>query len=298
VTDGGRARPGPAGRQRSELGPTGRQPSELGIDPDAEVVRPRSGRPSLAARLGPPALVAAAILVGWQLYVTMANVDPIVLPSPTRILGALVDYRDLAVEHTLPTLFETVAGFTVSVVAAVSVAVVMDQLEPVRRALYPLLVASQTIPILAVAPLMIIWFGFGLLPKVIVIVLVTFFPIVVALLDGFASTRPEAMDLLRTMGADRGQAFRKVRLPTALPSFFTGLRIAITYAVIGAVFAEYVGAYQGLGIWMQLSKNAFRTDLVFVAILITAILSIALFFVVGVVERLVIPWYRESLGSA
>jgi ABC-type nitrate/sulfonate/bicarbonate transport system permease component len=138
---------------------------------------------------------------------------------------------------------------------------------------------------------MIIWFGFGLLPKVLVIVLVTFFPIVVALLDGFASTEPEATDLLRTMGATDRQVFLKVRLPTALPSFFTGLRISITYAVIGAVFGEYVGAYEGLGIWMQLSKNAFRTDLVFVAILITAALSIGLFVAVGLLERLVIPWY-------
>lgn len=263
-------------------------------EPDAEVVRVRAAPPSLARRLVPPAFVVAAILVAWQLYVTWANVDPVVLPSPTRILGALVDYRDLAAEHTLPTLGETLVGFSVSVVAAVAVAIVMDQLEPVRRAIYPLLVASQTIPILAIAPLMIIWFGFGLLPKVIVIVLVTFFPIVVALMDGFASTRPDALDLLRTMGATDRQAFWKVRLPTALPSFFTGLRISITYAVIGAIFAEYVGAYEGLGIWMQLSKNAFRTDLVFVAILITAVLSVGLFLLVGAVERLVIPWYRDA----
>ena len=246
------------------------------------------------ARFGPPVAVLVALVVLWEVYVDWSGIDPIVLPSPSRIVGAFLDYPDLAVANTVPTLVETLVGFGVSVAAAVAVAVVMDQLAPVRRALYPLLVASQTVPILAVAPLMIIWFGFGLLPKVIVIVLVTFFPIVVALLDGFASTDPDAVDLLRTMGANDRQIFRKVRLPTALPSFFTGLRISITYAVIGAVFAEYVGAFEGLGIWMQLSKNAYRTDLVFVAILITGALSIALFALVGVLERLLIPWYRES----
>ncbi len=246
------------------------------------------------ARFGPPVAVLVALVVLWEVYVDWSGIDPIVLPSPSRIVGAFLDYPDLAVANTVPTLVETLVGFGVSVAAAVAVAVVMDQLAPVRRALYPLLVASQTVPILAVAPLMIIWFGFGLLPKVIVIVLVTFFPIVVALLDGFAATDPDAVDLLRTMGASDRQIFRAVRVPTALPSFFTGLRISITYAVIGAVFAEYVGAFEGLGIWMQLSKNAYRTDLVFVAILITAALSISLFLLVGLLERLVIPWYRES----
>jgi ABC-type nitrate/sulfonate/bicarbonate transport system permease component len=258
--------------------------------------RPPEEPQPLVRRVGPALLLVAVALVAWELYVAWSGISPIVLPAPSRIGAALIEYRDLAWKHTLPTLWETVVGFSISVAAAVAVAIVMDQVAVVRRALYPILVASQTIPVLAIAPLMIIWFGFGLLPKVLVIVLVTFFPIVVALLDGFASTEPEAIDLLRTLGATDRQVFRKVRLPTALPFFFTGLRISITYAVIGAVFGEYVGAYEGLGIWMQLSKNAFRTDLVFVAILITGALSVGLFLVVGALERLVIPWYRESRG--
>jgi ABC-type nitrate/sulfonate/bicarbonate transport system permease component len=157
-----------------------------------------------------------------------------------------------------------------------------------------MLVGSQTIPIIAIAPLMIVWFGFGLFPKVLVIVLVTFFPVVVALLDGFASTEQEAMNLLRTMGARKHQIFLHVRLPNAMPYFFTGIRISITYAVIAAIFAEYVGAYQGLGIWMELSKNAFRTDLIFAAILITAAISISLFLLTHVIARLVIPWYYAA----
>lgn len=262
---------------------------------DPSIDRPAvEEEPGAIARLLPSALVLAAIVAGWELYARWSGISPIILPGPTRIVSAFLDAPGAALSNTMPTLGETVIGFSTSVVLAVAVAVLMDQVEPLRRALYPLLVASQTIPILAVAPLMIIWFGFGLFPKIVVIVLVTFFPIVVALLDGFASTSPDALDLLRTMGASNGQVFLKVRLPTALPAFFTGLRISITYAVIGAIFGEYVGAYDGLGIWMQLSKNAFRTDLVFVAIVITSVLSICLFLAVGLLERLVIPWYRES----
>lgn len=258
------------------------------------------GRPVSESGLGraiPGVLAFALIVAAWEAYVRLSGTDPITLPAPSRIVGAFLDAPDEAFRQTIPTLSETLVGFAVSLVAAVGVAVVMDRLAGVRRALYPVLVATQTIPIVAIAPLVIIWFGFGLLPKVLIIVLVTFFPVVVALLDGFASTDPEAVDLLRSMGASDRAIFRKLRVPTALPSFFTGLRISITYAVVAAVFAEYVGAYEGLGIWMQLSKNAYRTDLVFVAVAITALLSIGLFVAVGAVERVVIPWHRARRSA-
>lgn len=261
-------------------------------------VLPGPPLPGSGLRRGIPAAVTfALIVVGWEAYVRLSGIDPITLPAPSRIVGAFLDAPGEAARQTIPTLVETLVGFTVSLVAAVGVAVVMDRLGSVRRALYPVLVATQTIPIVAIAPLVIIWFGFGLLPKVLIIVLVTFFPVVVALLDGFASTDPDGVDLLRSMGASDRAIFRKLRVPTALPSFFTGLRISITYAVVAAVFAEYVGAYEGLGIWMQLSKNSYRTDLVFVAVGITALLSIGLFVAVGAVERLVIPWHRARRAS-
>lgn len=248
--------------------------------------------------LAPALIVPLAVLVVWQLYCSLANVDPTVLPTPTRIVSQLFEARDIAWTHTWQTLRETLIGFAASVVFAVVVAVAMDQLTWLRRALYPMLVGSQTIPVIAIAPLMIIWFGFGLLPKVLLIVLVTFFPIVVALLDGFAATEREAMSLLRTMGATRGQVFRLVRFPGALPQLFTGLRISATYAVIAAVFAEYVGAYDGLGIWMSQSKNAFRTDLVFGAIGICALISILLFAAVAVAARAAMPWYFAARRQA
>jgi NitT/TauT family transport system permease protein len=247
-----------------------------------------------ALRLAPALGLVAVIVVGWELICRLLSVDPLTLPAPTRIVSALWDARDAAAGHTLTTLCETVLGFGVSVVFAVGVALAMDQLGWVRRAVYPLLVASQTVPIVAVAPLFVLWFGIGLLPKVLVVVLVTFFPIAVALLDGLAATDRDATDLFESIGASRRQELFKLRFPGALPQFFTGLRIAVTYAVIGAIFGEAVGAVDGLGIWIVLSKNLFRTDLVFAAILVTATLTLALWLLVGLAERLVIPWYREA----
>lgn len=244
-------------------------------------------------RYGPAVVLLVTLLIGWELYVRVSGISPFVLPAPTRVLAALVDFRADAFRHASVTLGETLIGFGLSVVAAIGTAILMDWLPPVRRALYPLLVGSQTIPIVAVAPLLVIWFGFGLLPKVLVIVLVTFFPVTVALLDGFARTSTEAAELLETLGASRRQVFSKLRWPSALPYLFTGLRIAAVYAVVGAIFGEYVGAVAGLGIWMAISQNAFRTDLVFGAILIAALLSIGLFLLVAVIERLVVPWSVE-----
>jgi ABC-type nitrate/sulfonate/bicarbonate transport system permease component len=248
-------------------------------------------------RLGPPIVLVAAILIAWESYCRVTGLSAVVLPAPSRIIEALWVARADAVRHTLPTLGETAIGLAVSICFAVAAAVVMDRFDTVRRAVQPVLVASQTIPVVAIAPLLVIWFGFDLAPKVLVVVLVTFFPIVVALLSGFAATTAEATDLMDSFGASRGQVFSKLRWPGALPSLFTGLRIAVTYGVIGAVFGEYVGAYEGLGIWMQLSQNAFRVDLVFGAILVTAVLSLGLFALVVIAERLVIPWYAASRNA-
>ena len=250
-----------------------------------------------ATRWGPPALLVAVLLVVWEVYCRTSGISAVVLPSPTRIVEQLWAFRADAVRHLLPTLAETLTGLIVSVMVSIAVAVAMDRFVVIRRALEPLLVASQTVPIVAIAPLLVLWFGFGLGPKVLIVVLVTFFPVTVALVDGFAAATAEATDLLRSFGATRGQVFRKLRWPAALPALFTGLRIAATYGVIGAVFGEYVGAYEGLGIWMQLSQNAFRTDLVFAAILLAAALSVALFALVTTAERLVIPWSSTARAA-
>jgi ABC-type nitrate/sulfonate/bicarbonate transport system permease component len=249
-------------------------------------------------RLGPPLVLGGVLLATWEVYARASGISPFVLPAPSQVLGALWDFRAEAVRHAVPTIVETLVGFSASIVAATAVAVALDRVAWARRAVEPLLVGSQTIPIVAIAPLVVVWFGFGLAPKVLIVILVTFFPITIALLDGFASTTADATDLLRSFGASNGQAFRKLRWPAGLPGLFTGLRISATYAVVAAVIGEYVGAPDGLGIWMQLSQRSFRTDLVFAAIVLTAILSIALYGAVVAAERVAIPWYRASRAVA
>ena len=254
----------------------------------------RAPRPRLAGRVGPPlALVGLGIAV-WQWYVVSFEVRPQVLPAPSRVLVQGWAYREQIWANTVPTLQATAVGFAVSLALAWTLAVAVDFSPWLRRALTPLLVASQTLPIIAIAPLLTIWFGFGLLPKVVVIALVTFFPIAVGLIEGFASAPRQATDLLRSMGASRWAQFRYVRLPGAMPAFFTALRIGITYAVTGAIFAEYVGATAGLGIFMSVQKNSFRTDLVLAAVVVTALLSVALFGLTFLVQRLVVPWSRRG----
>lgn len=246
------------------------------------------------ARALPAVLFTATVLAVWEAYVRVSDIRPQLLPAPSRVLSEGWAFRGLIWAHTLPTLRETAVGFSLAILAGTACAIAIDFSSVARRALYPALVASQAIPVVAVAPLLVLWFGFGIVPKALVVALVTFFPITVGWVDGFAATERAASNLLRSMGATRWQVFRLARVPGALPSFFSGLRIAITYAVVGAIFAEYVGAKRGLGIFMQLQQNSFRTDLVMAAVVVTALISVALFLATYVVERLAIPWYHAS----
>jgi ABC-type nitrate/sulfonate/bicarbonate transport system permease component len=251
----------------------------------------------LPAVVLPPIVIVAGLLAVWQWYVVSHDVRPTVLPSPLRVVQQGWLAREAIWTNTVPTLKVTGIGFAVSLAVGWTLAILIDFSSWLRRALMPLLVASQTLPIIAIAPLLIIWFGFGLLPKICVISLVTFFPIAVGLIEGFASTDREATNLLRSMGAGRFKEFWYLRLPAAMPSFFTALRIGITYAVTGAIFAEYVGADAGLGIYMALQKNSFRTDLVLAAVVVTAVLSVLLFLLTYLVQRLVIPWHGKEKRS-
>lgn len=251
-------------------------------------------RVSYWTNLGVPVVFLAALIGAWETAVRLTDVRPQVLPAPSLIAVSAWENRMTIAEHSQATLGVTAVGFGVSLVCAWAIAIAIDFSPLIRRGLIPLLVASQTIPIIAIAPLMIIWFGFGLLPKVLVVSLVTFFPIVIGLVEGFTRADREASALLRSMGAGRVREFLLVRLPSALPSAFTALRIGITYAVIGAIFAEYVGAKHGLGIYMNVQKNAFRTDLVLAAVAVTAVISITLYLSTYLIEMLVIPWSRKE----
>ena len=249
------------------------------------------------AGYGPAFVLAFALFALWELIVRAGRVSTAILPAPTAILQALVDNWDVISGHTLQTLLETVLGLAAATLLGLLLAIFIDISTSVRRAVYPILVTSQTIPMIALAPLLLIWFGFDIGPKVVVVTLYCFFPIAVACADGLLSADPDLLRLMRSMKASRWQILWYVRLPGAMPSFFSGLRIAATYSVTGAIFGEYVGAYQGLGIYMQTSFNSHAVILVFAAIVVTAVLSLFLFGLVSLIERLALPWYSGVTGK-
>ncbi len=242
----------------------------------------------------PPAALLVLFILAWQCATWLWQIESYLLPSPADVLRAGVEARGLLSNHVQQTLRETLLGFGLALLVGVVLAVTIDLSAFLRKALYPLLVISQTVPIMTLAPLLVIWLGYTIWPKIIVVALMCFFPIVVTTVDGLSSADPEMLALLQSMGATRRQVFRIVRVPGAIPALFSGIRIAVTYSVVGAIIGEWVGASQGLGVFMLRAANSFRTDWVFVAIALCSLLSILLFTVVSVAERLALPWYYTS----
>ncbi len=234
------------------------------------------------------------LLVLWEALVDLLGIAEYLFPSPSKITEALLETSALLWGHSLQTLTEVILGFLFAILAGIFLAIIMGIFPVVKKSLYPLIVVSQTIPIMAVAPLLIIWFGYGLLPKLLVVTLVCFFPITVSLVEGFENVDRDMIKLLLAMGASPWQIFKTVRLPAALPSFFAGLKIAVTYSVMGAVIGEWLGASQGIGVYMTRSMNSFLTAQVFGAIVIISVLSLVFFGLVAVLARLVMPWYYQS----
>ncbi len=245
-------------------------------------------------RIWPPLALCLSLLVLWQMAAIVLDIQEWLLPSPLQIIRAGWEARPLLWPHVWQTTRETLIGFGLALAMGLGLGMLIDYSNTVRAALYPLLVLSQTIPVVAIAPLLVIWFGYTILPKVIVVGLVCFFPIVVNTADGLRGAEPEQIALLRTMGASRKDVFLKIRLPGALPAVFTGIKIGITYSVVGAIMGEWVGASQGLGVFMLRATNSFRTDWVFVSIIVTAALSLLLFGAVTLLERTALHWYHAS----
>ncbi len=246
-----------------------------------------------------PALaIVVAVIAGWEAYVRVFDVQKWLLPAPSLIAATLVKDAGMLWGHTRVTLGEVLVGFGVAMVIGVCLASAIALSKTVERAIYPFLIASQTIPIIVIAPLLIIWVGYGLLPKVIVVALISFFPIVVNTVDGMKSVDPDMVSMMRTLGANRLQVFLKAQAPTALPYLFSGMKVAISVSVIGAVIGEWVGSSKGLGYLMVRSKPQFLTERVFAAIVILSAMGTALFVLVGVVEKLAMPWRKaKSVGS-
>ena len=243
-----------------------------------------------------PAAVIAAALIGWELaarwdvLADLFSIKDFLVPAPSEIAEALWDDRELLAEDAWVTLQEVVLGFTIAAALGIGFAVCIHLSETARRALYPLLVASQTIPIIAIAPILIVWFGFGLGPKLAIIALICFFPITVNTLDGLRSVDPELVKMLRTLGADRMQILRRAEFPSALPYAFSGAKVAVAVAVIGAVFGEWVGANEGLGHLMVTAQAQLLTARVFAAIVVLSAMAIALFGLLSLLERRVVDW--------
>jgi len=243
-----------------------------------------------------PVLLLAALIGLWQLAAStgfmaeVMNLEDFLVPSPAEIAEELWKERSLLAENAWPTLVEIVLGFSLSVLIGVLFAAVMHRWTTIRLAANPLVIVSQTIPIIVIAPIFVIWFGFGILPKLIIIALICFFPITVATLDGLRSADPAAIKLMRTLYASRGQILMRVEAPGALPSFFSGARIAAAVAPIGAVFAEWAGANEGLGRLILDTNANFRVDLTFAAVVVLSAIAIALYALVALAERRVVTW--------
>jgi putative hydroxymethylpyrimidine transport system permease protein len=243
-------------------------------------------------------LFLAALLGAWELYVDLGGADPLILPPPHQIAQALYDDRSLLWSNFLVTAREIIFGIFAAAVAGLALAVSLHLSRTLRRAVYPLLVASQAIPIVLVAPLLVLWLGFGFFPKLVVIAIVCFFPIVVTTLDGLAAVDPDLLKLMRTFDAPRTRTFRHVELPAALPGLFTGMKIAVVFAPIGAVFAEQAGSNSGLGYVFEQAIPQLLTARAYAAVLILALFAILLFALLNLAERLLLPWAYEPRGGS
>jgi putative hydroxymethylpyrimidine transport system permease protein len=249
-------------------------------------------------RLGWRALLLLAILIGvWEVYVQTGGADPLILPPPHDIAKAIVDDRGLLWSNFLVTAQEVLLGILVAAAAGVVLAVAIHFSETLRRALYPLMVASQTIPIPMIAPLLVLWLGFGIRPKLVVIALVSFFPIVVTTFAALASVDRDLLKLMRTFDASRARTFWHVELPSALPGVLTGAKIAATVAVIGAVFAEFAGSSAGLGWLFEQSEAQLLMPRAYASVVILSLFAIALFALLTLAERLALPWAYPTPGD-
>ena len=252
---------------------------------------------SAAMRIVAPAAFAVVVLAIWQLCTVVSDVPESSLPAPTEIARAGWEHRDLLIDNTWVTVEEILIGFALAIVLGVLLAVLIRSSQTVERAVYPWLVVSQMVPVPAVAPIFVIWTGFDLRPKVMVVALVAFFPIAVNSIDGLRAADPQLLRLLRTLRASRWQQFRHARLPAALPFLFSGLKVAAALAVIGAVFGEWVGSSEGLGHLILVLNNATETATMFATIFVLSVIGIALFGLVILVERRLLPWYYEGRGA-
>ncbi len=248
---------------------------------------------SIRDKLLPAGTFCLLLLIWWG--ISAAGLIPeYMLPSPLDVVRAFIQDFPNLMAHALVSVEEALAGLLIGTLLAFGLACAMDRFLPLEKAVLPLLVVTQTIPTIAIAPLLVLWMGFGVAPKIALVVITTFFPIAVGLLDGFKSADRDAVSLLRSMNATRWQIFRHVKFPAALPYFFSGLKISASYAVVGAVISEWLGGFEGLGVYMTRVRKAYAFDKMFAVIILVVIVSLLLMRLVNLLRTVSMPWLRKQ----
>jgi len=237
-----------------------------------------------------PLIPVAAILIAWQILSVSGIVPPYMLPGPAKVISAFVSDFFLLMKHLLCTLAEAMAGLALAVAAAFILAVIMDASSIIKQSVTPVLLLTQTMPVIAIAPLLILWMGYGFAPKITLVFLTCFFPLTIGLLGAFASADNDALRLLQSMGAKKRQLYRFIKIPQALGAFFSGLKIAASYSIIGAVIAEWLGGDAGLGVYMIRVRRSYSFDKMFAVILLISALSLLLIKLVTILEKKSMPW--------
>lgn len=241
-----------------------------------------------------PAAAVFAALIMWEVAVVLFRIPVYILPRPSEVVSYSVKVLPMLVAHGGTTLQEIMIGFVISVVVGVALAMLMTGSQFFRKVVYPLLIISQTVPKVALAPLFLVWFGFGILPKVLIVFLIAFFPIVISTAVGLQSLPVELIDIGRSTGASNRRIFNQIRLPYALPNIFGGLKVAITLAVVGAIYGEFVGADHGLGYLLLVASGRMDMVLLFAVVFVLVAIGLVLFAAIGVIERLLIPWHHAT----
>lgn len=241
-----------------------------------------------------PVITLLGLLGLWTLLCMLGSVPKFMLPSPADVWNAFLGDWQLILRHARVTLTETFIGLFCGIVIGFVSAVIMDRFRVVKKMLYPLIIISQTIPTVAIAPLLVLWLGYQMTPKIVLIILIVFFPVSISLLEGFSSVDADTVKLMRSMGAGRLQIFRYVKMPSALGHFFSGLKISVSYAVVGAVLSEWLGGTEGLGCYMTRVRKAFSYDKMFAVIILISVISLLLIWLTGVLRKKCMPWEKVT----
>ena len=242
------------------------------------------------ANFGPAIALSAGVIVAWEAVIRLFKVPTFVLPAPSAIVGSLVANWQPLGRAAQATSLEVLFGFVLSAIVGILVALIIVRFERFGRALYPLIVLFQNVPKIALAPIFILWFGYDLSPKVLLIVVIAFFPVTIDMLAGLQSVEPSFVALMRSVGARPGKILLRVRIPHSLPHLMAGLKVAITFSVIGAIVGEFAGANQGLGYVIQFASTQLDTPLIFAALVVVSVLGLAFYYVVELAERWLVPW--------